>query len=335
MIDLQLMNHYTVIHLLSHKDHDPKVRTMWAYEIPQQAVGSSHLMSAVLSFAALHLHIHRPEDLKLRLISHQCLVLTLRTMQQQISNITPADAPLTFAASLLIQFQTFVSWKDPCTESSSEYELPVEWFVMSQGVSAVLRAATVNLRQSVVKPLFDKAPDNSPRNVPPTPDDPFKPAFDVLEVSDLSEADKAALTNCLYVIHAMYLRILEGEKRNITRRRILRFPNGIDPRIIALLRRQDPRAMIVLAHFFAIVKMADDIWYLRGRAAYEVNGITNVLPEAWRPLMAWPREVVGNEEQSPAHSDNDRAGALAENVGDGEASEVVDMKIPYHSLGMR
>lgn len=318
------MNHYTVMQLLSSKDHDPKVRTMWACSIPQQAVGSDYLMGAVLSLAALHLHIHRPLDVKMRLISHQCFATALQTMQQQLSNITPTNVPLTFAASVLIQFQTFVSWKDPCMHSSS-YELPVQWLVMSQGVRSILRAATVNLGQSVMKPLFDKAPDMSLKKNPLTSDDPFAPIFGLLETPELHEADRAALSNCLHMIHGMYVGIQEGETPTITRRRILTFPARIDQRFIELLRMQEPRAMIVLAHFFAIVKTADDIWWLRGRAEYEIVGITNVLTEAWRPFVTWPQEVIESESQGPSPPDLDRVGALAASAGAERVSEVANM----------
>lgn len=130
---------------------------------------------------------------------------------------------------------------------------------MSQGVSSVLYAATVNLWQSGVKPILDNAPNMAMKKTLPALDT-FKPIFGILETPELVDAERTALNGYHNIIHGLYVRTQDREIRIITRWRILTFPIIIDPKVIELLRMQEPRAMIVLTHFFAIVKLADEIW---------------------------------------------------------------------------
>lgn len=82
---------------------------------------------------------------------------------------------------------------------------------------------------------------------------------------------------------------------SVIRRLIHTFPTAVSAQFVELLKQHDPRAMIVLGYYFAVLKMADDVWYLRGRAEWEIKGITDKLPEAWKPYMAWPLKVLNND----------------------------------------
>jgi len=288
MMELQLMNHYTILHVVYPKYTSPKVEMLWAYGIPQQAVGRDYLMNALLSLAALHLHIQRPNDVQMALISHYTTVRTLQNMQHQIANITTANAPMTFAASMLIQFHTFVSWKDPCTATGS-YELPIRWFSIAQGTANILRAASAHFQHQDLITRIPESQDEEKQS-----DDPFGSAYALLDDQNRPE-DKPVLYEALNLAHSIYKAVMEGQSVGLLRRLVHRFPTRINVKFIELLKQHDPIAMIILGYYFAALKMAGDVWWLIGRADYEIKGITEILPDVWKPFMAWPLEVVGVE----------------------------------------
>ncbi|KAF2397447.1 hypothetical protein EJ06DRAFT_149482 [Trichodelitschia bisporula] len=305
MLDLQLMNHYTYMHLMGSCKHDPRVRKMWAYDVVQRAVGCDFLMSAILSFSSMHLHINNPSDRKMGLVSHYYFGTSLRLLTEQLSTIGPHNADQAFAASIMIQFQTFMSWKDPCTRHMGPYAPPVHWLEMCQGVGSILRTAAQCVVNSVMKPLLDASPAALPRGA-----GPVSPGFvdevesycpDFARFGEFLTADAASespdpatavVRDVFDIIHTLYIAHEAGQNPIATRRRLLTFPNALDPRFIELLRACDPRAMITLAHYFAIMKKADGIWWFMGRPEYEIEGVWGLLDEKWKQYLSWPRKLV-------------------------------------------
>jgi len=299
MIELRLMNHYTVMLLVHPKFCNPNLQLMWTYSIPQQAAGRDYLMDAILSLAALHLHVHRPHDVQMERVSHHSIATTFHNMQHQLENLDPTNASTAFAACLLIQFQSFASWKDPCT-SSGTYQLPIQWFNMAQKARSMLYAASSQVTQSE-RDQFNECSTLTAeqRRRRGCPDDPFQIAFELLEGQDLSEDNRLTLCASLDLIYSIYISILHGESMSIIRRLIHSFPVHIDMRFVELLKQQDPRAMIVLGYYFAVLRRVDDVWWLRGRSEWEIKGITNYLPACWKPFMAWPLKVINAEPSEP------------------------------------
>ncbi|KAE9972031.1 hypothetical protein EG328_005253 [Venturia inaequalis] len=305
MIDLQLMNHYTFMHMTGTScQHDPRVRQMWVYDVPQRAVGCEFLMQAILSFAALHLHIHKPDDNKMKLLSHHYFGSALRMLMLQISSIGPQNADMAFAASVMIQFQVFMSWKDPCCHGRAVYKPPIQWLEMCQGVSSILKSALSNVQSSFMKPLLDAGPNTisgvaigpaaptSPAS--PGPPELYEEGFSLwgsFLQEDISD-EGVSLKKTFDLIHSLYLAHTSGEPLSASRRRLLTFPNALSATFIALLRDSDPRAMITLCYYFAVMKLSADIWWFNGRPEFEINGVWSILGDEWKMYMAWPMKMV-------------------------------------------
>ncbi|KAF2435636.1 hypothetical protein EJ08DRAFT_580121 [Tothia fuscella] len=299
MTDLQLMNHYTYMHMVGTCQHDPKVRQMWVYDVPQRAVGCDFLMQAILSFAALHLHIHKPSDPKMRVLSHHYFGTALRMLMLQLSRIGPHNSDMAFAASVMIQFQVFMSWKDPCGHGGDVYRPPVAWLEMCQGVGSILRTAFANVSNSFMKPLLEAGPNTLRGMVGPAPSTPESPKdysrpfllWGTFLRQDLTP-DQYILKKTFDFAHDLYVASVNGLPKSASRRRLLTFPNALEPAFVDLLRKADPRAMITLSYYFGVMKMSQDIWWFHGRPEYEINGVYSILSEEWRQYMAWPREMI-------------------------------------------
>jgi len=74
----------------------------------------------------------------------------------------------------------------------------------------------------------------------------------------------------------------------------------VSRRFVQLLEEQKPRALVILACFFALLKPLDTVWWLQGMARREVLGVVSLfdsdLSQAeiecqWRPHLEWAVRV--------------------------------------------
>lgn len=81
----------------------------------------------------------------------------------------------------------------------------------------------------------------------------------------------------------------------------LAFPATVSRRFIELLEERQPRALAILACFFALLKSMDSVWWLQGMARREVLGVVSLFnsdffgPDAyrtWWPHLEWAMRIA-------------------------------------------
>jgi hypothetical protein len=81
----------------------------------------------------------------------------------------------------------------------------------------------------------------------------------------------------------------------------LAFPATVSRRYIELLEERRPRALAILACFFALLKSMDGVWWLQGMARREVLGVVSLFnsdffgPDAyrtWWPHLEWAMRIA-------------------------------------------
>jgi hypothetical protein len=81
----------------------------------------------------------------------------------------------------------------------------------------------------------------------------------------------------------------------------LAFPATVSRRFVELLELQRPRALAILACFFALLKSLDNIWWLHGMARREVLGIVSLFNNdyfgpgtyrQWYPHVEWAVRIA-------------------------------------------
>ncbi|KAI6363842.1 hypothetical protein MCOR25_005779 [Pyricularia grisea] len=87
----------------------------------------------------------------------------------------------------------------------------------------------------------------------------------------------------------------------------LAFPATVSRRFVELLEERRPRALAILASFFALLKCHDSTWWLRGMARREVLGIVSLFnsdyfgPEIereWWPHLEWSVRVALHDDRA-------------------------------------
>ncbi|KAK4447672.1 hypothetical protein QBC34DRAFT_409283 [Podospora aff. communis PSN243] len=92
----------------------------------------------------------------------------------------------------------------------------------------------------------------------------------------------------------------------------LAFPATVSRRYIELLEEKRPRALAILACFFALLKSMDSVWWLQGMARREVLGVVSLFnsdffgPDAyrdWWPHLEWAMRIALYEHEGAARGE--------------------------------
>ncbi|KAK4132487.1 hypothetical protein BT67DRAFT_435489 [Trichocladium antarcticum] len=104
----------------------------------------------------------------------------------------------------------------------------------------------------------------------------------------------------------------------------LAFPATVSRRYIELLEERRPRALAVLACFFALLKSMDAVWWLQGMARREVLGVVSLFNSdffgadayrTWWPHLEWAMRIALYE--NPAGAAGVAAAGAGAGAGDG------------------
>jgi hypothetical protein len=86
----------------------------------------------------------------------------------------------------------------------------------------------------------------------------------------------------------------------------LAFPATVSSRFVELLNERQPRAMAILASYFALLRSLDGVWWLQGMASREVLGVVSLFnndyfgPEAnrrWMRELKWALDIALYEDK--------------------------------------
>jgi len=214
--------------------------------------------------------------------------------------------------------------------SAGCYAIPFSWFHSFQGVKAItaaswqyLRASTVVTQvinsQAVLRLDFTSGPETffghlldgldaelaAMRPTQPGPNSNGMPSSSQQQNQpdneDLITATRQAYQHAVAVLNWAHKIPHKGAP--------LAFPATVSRRYIELLEERQPRALAILACFFALLKSMDAVWWLQGMARREVLGVVSLFnsdffgPDAyadWWPHLEWAMRIALYEHKGAA-----------------------------------
>lgn len=114
---------------------------------------------------------------------------------------------------------------------------------------------------------------------------------------EIKDEDKFAYERTLSYIGLMYKGVINGTDSPLaTGRRVMAMPARVPIRFGELVEASEPRAAAMLAHVFATMKLCEERFpWFEGIGQRQIPLLCGSLPPAWRPLVAWPLQVVNVE----------------------------------------
>ena len=116
---------------------------------------------------------------------------------------------------------------------------------------------------------------------------------ELVEVWDAEVSE--AYNSTLSYIAATWRAIKNHDPPGGLARRLIVFPMLVDKRFVDLVGEQRPRALIILAHYFALLTMLRGFWWVGDSGPREVRAMANEVPAEWQHLLRWPLELLEND----------------------------------------
>lgn len=283
---------------------------LWATIIPDMALRHDNLLHAMLATSATNLLRADPDDKELFAARQGYLISSLHAQRQEVAKMTVENAEAVCFASLLISITSFAMLKE---RALLPYQPPMEWLQVGRGAGTVIW-------QSVDTVMAQSREGDHPNLMVVAGTYPYfgrdqsyfapelRRDFEGVLTQHLPSvgddwadgATREAYEKTLSYVGSIQRGLDSGEPVYAVTRRIQAFALLAPPRYIELLGAQRPRALAVLAHFWATVAQVHNVWWLgEGGAAggdstarREIRAIEGVLPPEWLTTIVWPLDVV-------------------------------------------
>jgi hypothetical protein len=230
---------------------------------------------------------------------------------ENVDSIGLTSVLLTIMSSCLLIQQQKQSADDP--QPQSEYIFPLQWLTFAAGTAAVYESAFPYVTEDHVMMAYFRSSvpahlriNDSHLLLRELNVDPFRHLLDFPEPSpdlliretDMNPATRLECWRNLSFIGAIWLAVQNKEPEYIICMRVSGFASRCSKAWIQLIRQKQPRAMVILAHYMAMVKFCEGFWWLEGRPEREIPGIKSILQEEWRWAMAWPLAILESPERA-------------------------------------
>lgn len=313
ILELELMGFYIMetgpsIAFDRNTSHD-----LFARAIPRAAVKSESLLYSVYAIAALHQTkttggqdptIPSPAAVATARNHHQFYMqLALQHHHRELARISHNNVDMLVMTANIMRLIAFVVLSE---RSLVPYSPPQEWLSITKSHAQLFRAAwdmigdtssTQTAKLIRATPVVwdyderegaDKREDLKHLLVPCDTVDPLL-ADDPEQWSD---EVRRAYEKTLSYIGGIWQSIQNNDPLGPIGRRLMLFPILVDQRFIELVDKARPRALVIIAHYFALVTILKSFWFVGNTGPREVRAIAAHIPGPWRHMMELPLRLV-------------------------------------------
>ncbi|KAL1614201.1 hypothetical protein SLS54_009919 [Diplodia seriata] len=261
------------------------------------ALRCPHLLHSMLALAALHLR-HRNDA-----AAFQSRALELFNATPQPLDVSPASAVPTLLFSSLVGIymlaEASVSCQDGNIDDAALLDSFIEYVDVHRGVRAVIGASWSCLSQSglnnFVTPMQEDIQHFETHGQGAEGDCAQLQQL----LCHLKEAGPSTEALGSYEDAVRHLQWAFDFARRQPRDQTLPSPAAVfawpimlSVDFVALLQQRRPEALIILAHYAALLNLHQELWIIGGLGRRVVGAITTLLGRYWRPWLEWPNAIV-------------------------------------------
>lgn len=299
-LELKLLHTYNT--QTCHTLHNDEVSSSaWIYEAPSLALENESLLSALFAFTALHMiELDPSNETEMRTVHHRYWHAALLAHAQELRELSPSNYDAACITSTYIRLNASVMLRD---RPLDPYTPPIEWYQVTRGAMQVFAVSydwMSNSQDSIASRLTARMPfvfDEDAKFAASNRERFFylseEVGGDALE--EHSEADRDAYEKTISYVGGICIEMDTGGPTLELSRRLLLLPYLVPARFADLLQAEQPRALVIIAHYFALVSRYSGYWWIGATGDREVHALAAVLPLEWQPLMRWPLEIVDGQ----------------------------------------
>lgn len=304
MQDMELMHHFT-ISAPAFLASNETVAGMWRDVVPKLAFGDENgcAMHGILAVAALHLAFLEPENRSMRLISATAHYdQAVRIISAIVPNICKANCETLFiSSSLIVVFATASPLLPGNAGSGHENEpwsLP-EWIPLIRGVHSILKEVwswvETGRLGAILGFRFYDGPNPLPEDMKQALNNLYRLCTDTSEPNPEEIKDTEISSTYFTAIHELQKSFSNSIHSGSSMVSLMfLWPISMTDKFVALLKEKRPRALIIFAHYCALLKRIELHWWVDGRAEYELVRIERSIEELdkWNKWLEWPTKMV-------------------------------------------
>ena len=300
LLELRLLHQYTK---KTARDllvtYSARGEQLWATACPRLAFEHDAVLYAMFALAALHIAKADPIwPYSEAMDTHRkYLDLALPAHSDDVAHLKKENADAACIASSLLRICAFAYLSE---RPLDPYTPPLQWLQMTSGSGMVFNATWDWIHKnedSLAGKLLNRTPILTPFNESLFLESNRQGFEHLVEQRDSMEPWSPDIEHAYQIavsyIGSMLIAIDAGEEQggDICRRAIA-FPMLVHPGFITLVEEQQPRALVVLAHYFAVLARFKDLWWMGDSGRREMIGIQTILPTEWQEAMRWPLNAI-------------------------------------------
>lgn len=282
-------------------DPDDAASRAYIDQVPSLALSNDALLYSLLSFTALHLIEIDPQNTtQMRIVYHRYWHQALKAHNRELQTLGPANFNAVCITSTFIRLNAWVRLRD---RTLNPYTPPMEWFQTSRGAMRVFAVAhqwmsasqhSMTTRLTKRMPfVFDEEAKFGTVNRESLLHLLGQVGDDILEHVPVVEQNAYQKT-ISYLGGICAAMAAQGASSEICRRLIL-FPYLVPAHFGELMQEYQPRALVILAYYFALLSRFRRIWWMGTAGEREVRALAMTVPMLWQPLMKWPLNVINGQ----------------------------------------
>jgi hypothetical protein len=306
LLELKLLSQWMMKTALSFPGtHEKSYREAMTHGAPELALQHRALLYSMFSFSALHIAKTSPfpnQRLEFMDVHRRYLGLALQEHRVDIENLGKAKADTVCMTSSLIRNCTQAVLQD---RPLHPYTPPTQWLQMMNGSGDVFKTAWDWIGDddsSIARRVAQHGPDLSDLSTL-FGESNLQVFIHLLRRSPVDEEQEPwnpeiqkSYELTLSYIGGVQMALNKGETPGNLCRRLVAFPMFIPKRFIGLVEELRPRALVVLAHYFAFLARLRDTWWIGDSGRREICAVRSVLKNEWVELLNWP--LLAMEETS-------------------------------------
>jgi hypothetical protein len=286
------------LHYITQTSHtlgiDDTAHKLFIESVPKFALESDALLYSMYVMASLHLEkLGKDRELGDVDIRRKYCSMALREHREEVSRLNRANVDSACLTATMVRLCAFATLKE---RPRKPYTPPTEWLLLSGTTRAVFNEAwklvgddpkamsTQFIKSATVVDAEQRIDSGNLRGLEHIlqrdPEDQVAEAWD----SEIRETYECALS-----IIGGILKMAENDAlRENMMRRVILFPLLLSNRFVELVQEQQPRALVVLAHYFGILLRYRNAWYIGDSASEEIRAMASELTGKWLVMLEWP-----------------------------------------------
>ncbi|PKX90561.1 Zn(II)2Cys6 transcription factor domain-containing protein [Aspergillus novofumigatus IBT 16806] len=300
--ELRLLHHFTIgTSLTLPGAHLQSIKDCWSIEVPRLAFVYKPLLYAIFAISALHLYKSKSHETDLVGVRAVYLERALRDHRVCVGSIDTRIADAACFTCILLLIDAFTSLQD---RPLDPYRPPMEWMQLVRGSVSVFDAALSAIQESKSARIFSiihSSPSFTEPNFTAGSCDCGHFSY-LLPSEDYGEEDGEQLRlptleiyrSTVAYINSVWLAIEAQEHPAMICRRLMVFPLIVSQEFLKLLKEMEDRALVILAHYFALSATLTDIWWVGHTPHREVLAIGKMVNGQWVTSMSWALTTVAS-----------------------------------------